>query len=587
MGVGEGEATGGGAKRRPGEGAGAAPRLALRLLVLAVAMLVVAWQPALAAPACPQGDADFPAFYNDPTPFEAAIAEVANYEPSNEKLTGITVPHHLLADRLIALGFRAASSFGYKRILLLSPDHFFKASKPFATTGRGFDTVLGPVKIDAEAVRRLLAGHDFIDESCLFEKEHGVLALLPFLHHYFPGAAIVPVAISIKADRADWDRMVEALKPLVDANTLIVGSTDFSHYLPQHEARGFDQQTLNILASGSLDQIAGLTQPDHADSVGALYIQTKLQKLLLGAAPLVIANENMQQYSKTFVADTTSYLVILFGRFGPTFNNPAEGKERIYYFAGDTLFGRAMVRLLLREEAAERIEAEILSRTRSRPLIVNLEGVILPNVPEALEHMTLGMPEDLTIDWLKRLHVAGVGLANNHAMDLGASGYGETLRALKAAGIPAFGQGETLQLPGLDIVGLTDIDTNGSKKVDLITPELLDRLVREDADKPVVALVHWGSEYVIEPGSREKTLADEMRLRSVSAIVGAHPHLSSGALTALGGGDTIELYSLGNFLFDQTAERSSGSMLEIRVFEQGTFFARRVALPNFFDMGSK
>jgi AmmeMemoRadiSam system protein B len=549
-------------------------------------MLCAAWQPALAAPACPSGNSDYPTFYSDRAPFEEAIAKVAGYEPSNERLTGIAVPHHLLADRLIALGFRAASSFGYKRIVLLSPDHFFKANKPFATTARGFETVLGSVKIDAEAVRLLLAGHDFIEESCLFEKEHGVLALLPFLHHYFPGAAIVPVAISIKAGRADWDRMTEALTPLVDVDTLFVESTDFSHYLPQHEARGFDQQTLNILASGSLDQIAGLTQPDHADSVGALYIQMKLQKLFK-AAPLVIANENMQQYSKAFLAETTSYLVILFGQFRPSFNNPAEGTERFYYFAGDTLFGRAMIRLLLREEAAERIETEILARTGSHPLIVNLEGVILPNVPEALEHMTLGMPEDLTIDWLKRLHVAGVGLANNHAMDLGASGYGETLRALNAAGIPAFGQGETLQLHGLDIVGLTDIDTNGSQKVDLITPELLDRLVREEADKPVVALVHWGSEYVVGPGSREKNLADEMRLRSVSAIVGAHPHVSSGALTALGGGDTIEFYSLGNFLFDQHAERSSGSMLEIRVFEPGTFFARRVALPNFFDMGSE
>ena len=72
----------------------------------------------------------------------------------------------------------------------------------------------------------------------------------------------------------------DALAPLVDSDTLIVESTDFSHYLPQHEARRFDQQTLNVLASGSLDGIAALLQPQHADSVGALYIQTKLQKAL-------------------------------------------------------------------------------------------------------------------------------------------------------------------------------------------------------------------------------------------------------------------------------------------------------------------
>ena len=67
-----------------------------------------------------------------------------------------------------------------------------------------------------------------------------------------------------------------------------------------------------MLASGSLDGIAALDQPQHADSVGALYIQTKLQKQLFGAAPLVVANENSQRYSQDYV-ETTSYIVILFG----------------------------------------------------------------------------------------------------------------------------------------------------------------------------------------------------------------------------------------------------------------------------------
>ena len=556
----------------------------LLALIAALAVLVSLGVGSRAAePACPPAGGDYPRLYSDWSLFDKAIAEVASYEPSNERLTGITSPHHLLASHLVALGFRAASGFRYKRIILLAPDHFFRSDKPFATTTHGFDTATGRVATDAAAVRQLLDGRDWIEESCLFDKEHGVRALLPFLHHYFPEASVIPVAISIKTRRADWERMAEALAPLVDGETLIVQSTDFSHYLPHHVARRFDQQTLNTIASGSLDAIAGLRQPDHADSAGALYIQTALQRRLFGAAPLVVANENMQQYSAGHIEETTSYLVILFGRFGPGFNNPAEGKERFYYLAGDTMFGRAMTRFLLDERHSESVENEILALTKSRPLVVNLEGVLLPNVPEALEHMTLGMPAELAVDWLKRLNVAGVGLANNHSMDLGDAGYAETLGALKQAGIPAFGQGEALELPRLDIVGLTDIGRNGTDALDLIDPPLLDRLVRPDALRPVVAFVHWGSEYVAAPGPRERMLTDEMRLRAVSAIVGAHPHVASGALNALGGGDTLELYTLGNFLFDQTAERSSGSLLEIRVFEQGTFFARLIPLPAFYD----
>ncbi|WP_084569825.1 AmmeMemoRadiSam system protein B [Mesorhizobium sp. LNJC405B00] len=543
---------------------------------------------ASAAPiTCPPGDANFPSFYADPTLFTDAISAVAKLTPSNQRLTGITVPHHLLVADLVALGFHAASGFRYKRIVILAPDHFHETQKLFATTPRGFETVLGPVQADTEAVHLLEANSDMVEDSCLFAREHGVQAMLPFLHHYFPEAEIVPVAMSVKAKRGDWDRLAQALKAIVDKDTLIVESTDFSHYLPQHQARRFDQQTLNMLAAGSLDGIAALRQPDHADSVGALYIQTRLQRELFGAAPLVVANENSQAHSGDYVERTTSYVVALFGAFGPGLNNPARPDDKLYYFAGDVNFGRAMMRILVRDGVAEKIVDSVLALTRSRPLIVNLEGVILPNVPEAIDDMTLAMPTDLAIGMLKKLHVAAVSLANNHAYDLGPSGYAETLAALDAAGIAHFGQGETLALADLDLVGLTDIDTNGSRNTDLLTPALLDRLLHDNAERPVIAFVHWGREYKTEPSPREEMLADQMRLRGVTAIVGGHPHVSSEAILPLGGGDVAEIYSLGNFLFDQKAERSSGSMLELRVFSQGTIFARLIPLPNYFEMGSK
>ena len=100
--------------------------------------------------------------------------------------------------------------------------------------------------------------------------------------------------------------MVDALVPLVDADTLVVQSTDFSHYLLQGKASAFDQQTLKGVADGALDAIAALRQPQQTDSVGAMYNQTKLQQLKYGARPLAIANENMQQYFVPRLSQTSS-----------------------------------------------------------------------------------------------------------------------------------------------------------------------------------------------------------------------------------------------------------------------------------------
>lgn len=552
--------------------------------LLVLLLLLATPSGAGAAVPCPPGDENFPIFENNPALFQGAIDKVAGFEPSNERLTGIVSPHHLLADRLVALGFRAASAFRYRRIVVLTPDHFRRSGKLFSTSARGYDTEFGPVPADGPAVAALKAHGDIVEESCLFGREHGLQALLPFIRHYFPEASVVPVAMSIRARRADWDRLAAALLPLLDDETLVVESTDFSHYLPQPAARRFDQQTLNVLAAGDLDQIAGLRQPGHADSVGALYVQTKLQRERFGAAPLVVANESSDAFSQSPMAETTSYNVVLFGRFGPGFNAPALAGTEIYYLAGDTNFGRSMKMALLDPDAAQRVREAVLARTRGRPLVVNLEGVILPNVPEALDELTLAMPEDLALAWLKELGVVAVSLANNHATDLGESGLAETKRALDAAGIAHFGQGEALSLPGLDIVGLTDGDSNAARQTGLITPTMLDRLVREDATRPVLAMVHWGREYVAEASPRETALADEMRLRGVAAIVGGHPHVAGGPPAALAGGDTALVYSLGNFLFDQTAARASGQLVEVRVFPQGTLFLRTLPLPNLFDL---
>ncbi len=552
------------------------------LRVLTTLLFLLACDPAFAA-ACPEGEGRFgTGFYPGPYLFETAIKAEEDYPPSAVRLSGIVVPHHLVVPRLIARGFRAASGFGYDRVILLAPDHFLRLKGgDFATTRRGFDTALGPIDVDREAADALLAAGAV--DSCLFADDHGVLALLPFLRHAFPAAKLVPVSISIRSKRADWERLAALLRPLAGERTLIVQSTDFSHYHPHGRARLFDQQTLNLIAEGDPDALSRLDQPDHLDSLASLLVQMTLQREAYGAAPVVLASENQQEHTRARLDETTSYKLIAFGRFGPT-DDPHEPEAEIYYLAGDAHFGRAMTQALTDADAAERVAEAVLERTHGRPLILNLEGVILPNVPESLPHMTIAMPQDLAIPWLKRLNVAAVGLANNHARDLGAPGVEETKAALDEAGIPYFAQGERLDIGGLSIVGLTDLDSSGPPYSGLITPELLDRLVVGDATRPVVAFAHWGREYETEPSPRERELAEEMRLRGAAVIAGAHPHVADGRLVSLGGGEAIMAYSLGNFLFDQPAASASGTLLELRVFRQGTVAARLIELPNLFDL---
>lgn len=529
------------------------------------------------------------ALYRDAAVFTQAIEaarpdHVLNPPASGRTVTGITVPHHLLAADLIARGFWQAAGRGYERIVVLLPDHFKASPAPFATTRRGFETPFGPVDCDMDAVQGLLDEGGPVAESDLFAREHGLHAVLPFIRHFFPDAAIVPLAISPAAKRRDWDRLAERLKPLLDAQTLIVQSTDFSHYLPMANALLRDQEVLNTLASESLDAVAALRPVAHMDSIGAQYIQMRLQREVFGAELFVIANANSQGYTDTVLAETTSYIVQVFladEGAGPVLDDIAE--QTVFYFAGDTLLGRNLTHLLADRAIQDEVAERILAITRYRPIVLNLEGVVLEEVPESMRLSSLTMPATIAVGWLHRLGVAAVSLANNHSRDMGPEAFAEMRQLLEDLEIKVLSDGEIIDLGPFRAVALTDFRNANPPGGNLIIAEVLDELLDPAARPPVIAFVHWGREGDSQAGTRERELSHELRQRGVSAIIGSHSHRASTAIVPLAGGQALRVYSLGNFIFDQTAEVASGALLEVRFFEQGTFFARLIPIPNYYD----
>ncbi|HET7717391.1 MAG TPA: AmmeMemoRadiSam system protein B [Bauldia sp.] len=502
----------------------------------------------------------------------------------SRKVSGLAVPHHLVAADLIARAFLTARNNRYDRIVVLTPDHFKRSRLPFATTRRPFATVFGQVSNDTAAVDTLLLHRSLVEDSDLFVREHGIGALLPYVARFFPGTPIVPIAIAIGSTRPEWEALIDALEPIITERTLILQSTDFSHYLPLPEAILRDQETLNVIAAGDVDAVAKLHQPQHLDSRGAQYIQMRLQAEHFGAVPVVIANSNMQFYLGREVDETTSYIVQVY--LAPEAASRVDlagyADGRVLCFAGDAFFGRHLAPVLSRPELRDKLIAEIEEVLGGCPLVLNLEGVIVPEMPTGIGDMRLAMPEELALDWLRRLNVVAVSIANNHSRDLGDEPRAAMNTRLEAAGIAVLDGAEAVDLGPLRVVALTDLDNAADPRTGRISDADLDAVIRSAAAPPLAAFIHWGMEYVKTPAEREHHLIDALRRAAVSLIVGAHPHVASDRLVALAGGEALLAYSLGNFLFDQPGANVSGAVLELRFFPQGTFFARLIPIPNFY-----
>jgi poly-gamma-glutamate synthesis protein (capsule biosynthesis protein) len=228
--------------------------------------------------------------------------------PGSNTVTGITVPHHLLAADLIANAFKFASAARPGQILLVSPDHFNLGQTDVSVSQSDFSTVFGIIDTDKQAAQSLLK-LPFVTTQDFFYREHGLGAELPFVKYFFPKAKIIALTFKESTPKAELEQTVELLKKILAKDALVVQSTDFSHYLTPGDAFVRDQQTIAVLKSGNPEQLFDLNQPDNLDSIACQYVQTRLQNEFFSSKLQILAHKNSQNYTQEKLTSTTSYIV--------------------------------------------------------------------------------------------------------------------------------------------------------------------------------------------------------------------------------------------------------------------------------------
>lgn len=143
-----------------------------------------------------------------------------------------------------------------QRVVVLAPSHRVPFSG-IATSSAGlFQTPLGEVPVDRTAVAQLtgLPGVLQLDEA--FAQEHALEVQLPFLQAVLDDFKLVPLIVG-EADRGDVSRVLEALW---DEDTLIVVSSDLSHYHRYDDAKRMDADATRAIETLSPADL----QHDHA-----------------------------------------------------------------------------------------------------------------------------------------------------------------------------------------------------------------------------------------------------------------------------------------------------------------------------------
>ena len=279
---------------------------------------------------------------------------------------------------------------------------------------------------------------------------------------------------------------------------------------------------------------------------------------------------------------------------------PSKADSLELTFVGDVVLGRYLSNEHFAEMHAPEADPFFAVRTQLAADVVvgNLESPVMFTLPDRSpsrnEHRFAGSAAH--VGQLVTGGFTVMSLANNHYFDLGVDGQLESPRVLAEAGLFAIGASrlepplvrvETLETRGWRIGFIAFAtrqnsagDPNGPKLPLLTLRDLYDLVVplveqaRADHDLLIVE-VHWGDEYVDDPGLSRRLAAQRLIEAGVDLLIGHHPHVLQAIELHQSGAerDGLIAYSLGNFLFPR-ADHPPGLSGVLRVRYQAIADAR-------------
>jgi MEMO1 family protein len=126
-----------------------------------------------------------------------------------------------------------------RRVVLLGPSHFVAFRGLALPESAAFDTPLGEHPVDEEGAAALGADPLVRHWDRAHAQEHSLEVQLPFLHVALGAVPILPLVTG----EAEPEEIADALARVWDDTTLVVVSSDLSHFLPYDRAREADRRT--------------------------------------------------------------------------------------------------------------------------------------------------------------------------------------------------------------------------------------------------------------------------------------------------------------------------------------------------------
>jgi hypothetical protein len=271
-------------------------RLGITIVALAGACLLPRAGAAAGTPAPPQVREPAVAglFYpKDPAELSRmidALLAAAKVEPAAGELRALICPHagYPYSGPVAAHAFRLLAGREYQTVVVMGPAHYAELRAAAVTDAAVWRTPLGDVPISDKARRLGQLAPFALNPRCRVQRpdwyrqasrpapevdtaetwEHSVEVEVPFLQRTLKRFDLIPVVCG----EFDEQRAAKALLQILDDRTLLVASSDLSHYYSSAMARNLDRHTVEAICRLDPDAIGDGDACGHTPIRTLLYV---------------------------------------------------------------------------------------------------------------------------------------------------------------------------------------------------------------------------------------------------------------------------------------------------------------------------
>ncbi len=152
-----------------------------------------------------------------------------------------------------AYAYKATARGDFDVAVLVGPSHFVAFEGVALWPDGAFDSPLGAARIDEAGARAIAESPVVHDMPSAHRREHSLEMQLPFLRRVHPELPIVPMLIGFQR-RETIEALADAIvRAFTGRRTLLIASTDLSHYFDAKTAKTLDGRVQDHVAAFDAD----------------------------------------------------------------------------------------------------------------------------------------------------------------------------------------------------------------------------------------------------------------------------------------------------------------------------------------------